>query len=499
MEFESFDVLKEDGLLLVFGDGNLKVQSGSREAFFSYDSAPWADTPTPQPKLGPLDDRVHYSADTPAHQQIHLCVLEAPTPEQNYIPSLYASYMLEAGNIVIAECKYIYSDSEPHLFLWADDTVTDMLISIVRETEDGFIETTALVYVPEIAARQAVSLVDIYGGFYSEGDYCRIAYTNASGEYEATLLLYDDNAAPMLVPTEPKLVNEVFDRFYFENDYFMNSDSFPKDIYDMIKAGDFDDHIPKGLCIKEASLGDINGDGVMDALLSLKTAGHHAAAYGSEVPMFLLLGQPGGGFIVEQKIPDVLYDYYRSYSYAIAGNGFIDIVYDINGGLACHHTYVSRFWYDEAENDWLLKEFYYQSSFTMDASTFVRALPEFEDLPLSEFVKARLHSGYKMTDVDYFDTISVIPVTSSDGSYYMSYTIAVKIDRTGKYYEGYILEKFESIDLEGFVQTIRGKYRPGSPVTIIANKDDCSFTIQGDTWIRSFDDIDEFLLVEQVF
>ena len=43
MDFESMDVLKRDGLLLVFGDGTLEVRSGRREAKFSYDKEPWAD------------------------------------------------------------------------------------------------------------------------------------------------------------------------------------------------------------------------------------------------------------------------------------------------------------------------------------------------------------------------------------------------------------------------------------------------------------------------
>ena len=43
MDFESLDLLKKDGLLLIFGDGTLKVKSGRREALFSYDKAPWSD------------------------------------------------------------------------------------------------------------------------------------------------------------------------------------------------------------------------------------------------------------------------------------------------------------------------------------------------------------------------------------------------------------------------------------------------------------------------
>ena len=43
MAFDSLDALQKQGLLLVFGDGDLKVLSGRQEAFFSCDKAPWAD------------------------------------------------------------------------------------------------------------------------------------------------------------------------------------------------------------------------------------------------------------------------------------------------------------------------------------------------------------------------------------------------------------------------------------------------------------------------
>jgi hypothetical protein len=35
--------LKNNGLLIKFGDGDLRARSGRQEAFFSYDKAPWAD------------------------------------------------------------------------------------------------------------------------------------------------------------------------------------------------------------------------------------------------------------------------------------------------------------------------------------------------------------------------------------------------------------------------------------------------------------------------
>ena len=43
MDFDSLDILKKDGLLLIFGDGTLEVKSGKREVLFSYNKAPWVD------------------------------------------------------------------------------------------------------------------------------------------------------------------------------------------------------------------------------------------------------------------------------------------------------------------------------------------------------------------------------------------------------------------------------------------------------------------------
>ena len=43
MDFESLNALRRNGLLLIFGDGTLKVKSGRREVLFSYDKAPWAN------------------------------------------------------------------------------------------------------------------------------------------------------------------------------------------------------------------------------------------------------------------------------------------------------------------------------------------------------------------------------------------------------------------------------------------------------------------------
>ena len=43
MDFENLSDIKNNGLLLIFSDGTLKVKSGRREAMFSYNKAPWAD------------------------------------------------------------------------------------------------------------------------------------------------------------------------------------------------------------------------------------------------------------------------------------------------------------------------------------------------------------------------------------------------------------------------------------------------------------------------
>ncbi|MDR1615839.1 MAG: hypothetical protein LBR98_02355 [Syntrophomonadaceae bacterium] len=42
MDFDSIKALNQDGLLLIFGDGDLSVKAGFTEHYFAYNEAPWA-------------------------------------------------------------------------------------------------------------------------------------------------------------------------------------------------------------------------------------------------------------------------------------------------------------------------------------------------------------------------------------------------------------------------------------------------------------------------
>ena len=63
------------------------------------------------------------------------------------------------------------------------------------------------------------------------------------------------------------------------------------DFTEKMLAGAFNDYTPEGFCIADGSLGDINSDGIEDALICLATDGYHAAGYSADMPMFILIGQ----------------------------------------------------------------------------------------------------------------------------------------------------------------------------------------------------------------
>ena len=358
---------------------------------------------------------------------------ETSNPATDYTPTVRASNTLGDGGAVIAEYEYRWSDkSDRCVFLMTDEHVSDMLISGVYENEDGYIESEAFLYVPELTAGQAVNLFDAH----SDHDYWRVAYTNSRGTYEATLLvLTTDDGIPKLIPTEPKLLGDLYDKEYYE--YF---NLFPEDFYEKMLAGAFDAYVPKGLCISTGSLGDVNGDGVEDALICLMTGGYRAAAYSGIMPLLVLIGQPDGGYIVEKKNTRAFFTPYRSSSYPVAGNSYIDIIYDFVGGAACHHTQVYRFCYDSEISDWLLKGFSYQPTFALDysdkvPSELVCPLPNFADLPLDMMVRDVYDE--QMVDWDYFDVVGEL-VVPSWGDNNEVYTLAVNLNEATGCYEGYI-------------------------------------------------------------
>ena len=238
-----------------------------------------------------------------------------------------------------------------------------------------------------------------------------------------------------------------------------------------------------------AEVTDAHDQAVASAPICLITDGYRPAMYYGPMPLFVLIGQPGGGYVVEQKIPQMLSNFYRSSWLFTAGDSYIDIVYYEVNSDACYH-----FRYDADMNDWLLKLFYHTPSLYYDGSghrvaDFIDALPDIMDMPLRRFNRdvfwnARLEKQF----FDAVKTFSAANPLWEDQQ--VTYTIAVKLSASGDYYEGYIHERNESYS--GFIQTIRGECIAGTPLTITVDEEAVSFTIQGDTWQRSEWDADAF-------
>ena len=427
---------------------------------------------------------------------------ESPPPAPSG-PAVRVSAELEDGCTVIAgrDVNALYNMSSPYVYLYADEPVYDLLVSTVNtysndeDEEEVFLENS--LYVPELSTNQAILMPDPYA-YDIEGQdfyYTRIAYTNSAGEYEAVKLFGEaDNNNPSVEFAEMRISDKIYSENYYNDEYDLNS--FPNDFIEKMLNGDFDDYIPKGFCITDGTLGDVNSDGTQDALICLTSAAISTRMYLGVVPLFVLTGQPNGGYDVECKVAEALFSPYRGESHPVAGDGYIDIVYSYVGGAASHHTQIMRFLYDRSKNDWLLHEFSYQPMFSSDYSEelppeFVRPLPDFAGLPLEKLTGDEFYDS--SPDLDFPDTV-VQFIVPSYNEYNEFYTLIVKLNEEAGYYEGYIYHYYEVIESGGFIQTVRGEYDAGTALDVTADEEGRSFTVFGDIWTMGEYDPDSFFL-----
>ena len=416
---------------------------------------------------------------------------ETPTTTSAQLFGIRASAALEEGCSVISANSGGYEyDESVYVYLYTNEPIRDVIISAVCEgTENEKAELLVQgisIYVPELTPKQALRMLDpypLYGD--TRNYYTQIAYTNSNGKYEEALLLGEDT--PILEPVNPLV---------FGDEYYEDFGLFPEDFKAKLLAGVFSAYIPKGLCIAGGALGDVNDDGTEDALLYFISDSPRTAAYTGIMPLFVLVGQPDGGYVVEKKNAEALFTPYRSSSYPVAGDGYIDIVYDYVGGAACHHTQVGRFLYSTTERDWLLAGFSYQSTYNSNYSEnltprLVRPLPDFANLPLEKF-----NGGEYYNSADnwaQFDAVCEL-VVPSWGEHSEIYTLAVVVDEISGCYEGYIYLHYESLDSGGFIQTIHGEYELGAELVVTSNDEEMAFMIQGDAWKLDEYDSDAFYL-----
>jgi len=406
----------------------------------------------------------------------------------SYTPALRVCDRFGKGIQVVADYTddiWLNTDSR-HFYLLADETVFDILVSIVLCNDyDELIESLGLFYYPELKAGEAINFTGVLERCDFIDSYCKIAYTNCDGKYEATIVVYDD-ATPVLMPIDPMPWETLYDTQYYNR----QTGEFHKKLI----SGVFNDYIPAGFCVSAGSLGDINADGIEDALLCLTTGGYHAAAYYGIMPLFLLIGQQDGGYSIEKRISDVLFTPYRSSSFVMANNGYIDVGYNIVDGAARQYTHIGRFHYDADRNDWLLKELSCQPAFDDSGviiPAFIRAIPNCLDLPLSSYN----HNTFYNNPVDWssFDAIESFsaPLYSEHNGTYM---IAINVNRANVCYEGYIYHCYESWESSDFIQTIRGVYEVNSKLDIVVDESKRAFSVQGDVWKMSEYDDSAFIL-----
>ena len=418
----------------------------------------------------------------------------------DYTPAVRIGLVLENDSLVIAECTdfAVGDDRTSNMFLLTDTQVLDVLISRVLENEDGYIESRGLSYIPELIEGQAVVLFD----FFDFNDFYKIAYTNDNGNFESVLLFLNEDGVPELTPIEPKIMDTLwvleFYPFYHSFYYYSESELMPNELTHIIRRGDFNEFIPTGFCISNVSLGDINNDGIEDALICLTTGCYHAAGYTGDTPLLILIGQSDGSYIIEQKLSGVLFTPYRSSSYPFAGTGYIDIVYDYVGGAVCSHIYANRFIYDSTNNDWFLKLISFQPGYSIDWSeqvspAFINPLPDLIDLPLGQFDQELFYNS--QTHWEYFDEVATLTIPSYN-DFNDVYTLAVLTNSDAGYYEGYIHMYFEAINSGGFIQTIRGEYEKGMSLVVTSNDAELSFHINDDVWVLSAEDSDAFHILE---
>ena len=414
--------------------------------------------------------------------------LRSEPPDLSYIPALKVFDKLSKGIQVVAELSDdIWRESEfQYLYLLANETVYDILISIALINDfDDIVETLGLFYYPELRAGEAISFVGAQERCAPMHSFCKIAYTNCEGEYEATMLAYDDTT-PVLVPIDSMPWETLYDSYY----YNQQATEFHKKLI----SGVFSDYIPVGFCVSAGSLGDINADGIEDALLCLSTGSYRAAAYFGVMPLFVLIGQQEGGYRIEQRISDILFTPYRSASYVIANNGYIDVGYNVVDGAARQYTHIGRFRYDAEKNDWLLKEISYKPSLVDNGVTtpdFVRAISNCLDLPLGCYNQSTFYNS--TVEWSYFDAAESFSTLSYYG-HSVTFTLAINVNRADGYYEGYIHYCYESGESGGFIQTIRGEYSTGSKLEVTVDASKRTFTVQGDIWKMSEYDENSFIL-----
>jgi|GEM_PF-6841925 len=373
--------------------------------------------------------------------------------------------------------RYSYEKKEQSAYLISAEIITDIYISEIVESLEGlYNEREGLVYVPELSPKQAIILFD----FFKEDELYKIAYINEIGTYESILFSISEDGALEFTHIEPRFKLQLIDDNFREYSSDYSFEPIPDGLTDKINQGVFRDYIPTGFRIADGSMGDINNDGITDVLLSLITDNYRVADYSGELPLLILLGQADGSYIVERKIPGILFTGGENFSYPVAGEGYFDIILEYSKGAVGHDININRFIYNPLKNDWLLKSFSYQHDISTIGNPnypeLISPFPDMIDLPISYFDREWFYNN--QTSWDYFDEISILKHGQRD-----TFTLAIKVRNDIDCYEGYIYKSFGNNDSSGrFIQTVRGTIRNNIKPIITSNDEDLTFSVYDNIW-----------------
>lgn len=431
----------------------------------------------------------------------------------DYTPAIQVSYPAEDENsleVVASYMEYylktynfdgIELEKEPHIFLFCEEPLYDIAVGYVSErivaetwqSDYGEIKHSysSLGYLSELEKRQAIKIQGL------NSQYLYIEYTNSRGVREAVFFIYDeDDDAVYPMPVEPYPAatcdDEWFERVVALMTAYPIRAPYSLAFLEKMRSGVFEPYVMNGFSIYSGSLGDVNGDGISDALVCLAPNGMYNAypiTPGSN-PLFILLGQPDGGYKISNIIDSVIGYAERGEMHPVAGNGYIDIEGWSHVSAFTNQLYFYRYQYDYYKNDWILSGFakhYIHDDEEISyrpTSEPVAPLPHMAGTTLTQ----RQYAEYDALDFTGFDAVATIDMPSESIYHPLvnTYIIAVNADLYAGYYYGYIywIQDWEEYDVKPyFLSTIRGAYWPGVELKIDVNEEDYSFTIAGDKWI----------------
>ena len=483
-----------------------------REAMVSEAEPTATASPSPEPTANPSPKPTPSAAPVSPSQKTYDGIRQEFL---DYVPALEVCYPAESEDtpdVVTsyvsfhfqydAERRGIDLAEEPYHLMLCEETLFDIAVGVVIEStvaetwQSLYGETShtydPLGYIPELKPGQAIKIQGIDHGSFR----IHVEYTTGQGVREAVFLVYDaETDAVHPLPVEP------YPRAMYDEDWYevqrWHYDSFPDAFLEKVRGGVFDEYVPDGFSISSGSLGDVNADGLQDALVGLTPNGFSSAGLflSGPVPLFILLGQPEVGYVVSHKIDRALFTAQRGKSWPVAGTGYIDIASKGSSGASVTNSSLYRYQYDAMKKDWVLsglaKYHNYYSDYDDGGDTFYYLEPELvaprPSMMGRTLLQPRSGASDALEDWSYFDAATRMeaPYPSSDPTATQTFIVAVKTDLYAGYYYGYIYRDWPGSE-PSLRTTIRGAYWPGAELEIIVNEEDYSLRILDDTWIYTY-------------